>query len=66
MLMLSPSALLYYDYFLTFDMEVERFWGRPPSLISCGFFLNRYLSILGHIPVTLEFFGTSLSLSVGQ
>ncbi|RPD76978.1 hypothetical protein L226DRAFT_559154 [Lentinus tigrinus ALCF2SS1-7] len=54
-------ALLYYDYALTFGAEVERFWrfrkGRP-SWGTIGFFLNRYLSILGHIPVILEFFGS--------
>ncbi|RPD77003.1 hypothetical protein L226DRAFT_357034 [Lentinus tigrinus ALCF2SS1-7] len=54
-------ALLYYDYALTFGAEVGRFWrfrkGRP-SWGTIGFFLNRYLSILGHIPVIWEFFGS--------
>ncbi|RPD60805.1 hypothetical protein L227DRAFT_610899 [Lentinus tigrinus ALCF2SS1-6] len=54
-------ALLYYDYALTFGAEVERFWrfrmGRP-SWGGIGFFLNRYLSVLGHIPVIWEFFGS--------
>ncbi|KAI0695281.1 hypothetical protein C8T65DRAFT_815104 [Cerioporus squamosus] len=44
-------------------MEVGRFWrftsGRP-SWGAVGFFLNRYLSILGHVPVILEFFGSEV------
>ncbi|KAI0695256.1 hypothetical protein C8T65DRAFT_584450, partial [Cerioporus squamosus] len=56
-------AVLYYDYALTFSMEVGRFWrftsGRP-SWGAVGFFLNRYLSILGHVPVILEFFGSEV------
>ena len=56
--------MLYYDFALTFGMEVERFWGRRLTLVSCVFFLNRYIALAGHIPVFWEFFGHSLSLSV--
>lgn len=45
-------------------MEVERFWCRRLSLYSLGFFLNRYLSLVGHIPIMMEFFSSSLSESV--
>ncbi|EJF59266.1 hypothetical protein DICSQDRAFT_128421 [Dichomitus squalens LYAD-421 SS1] len=50
-------AILYYDYALTIVAEVERFWMRRWSLVSLIFFLNRYLSLLGHIPVAYELFG---------
>jgi hypothetical protein len=43
-------------------MEVERFW--TSSWCTWGsflFFLNRYLSVLGHIPVVLEYFWTTPS-----
>ncbi len=50
------SAILYYDFALTVDTEIERFWGRPWSLVSFGFYLNRYLSLLGHIPVMYELY----------
>jgi hypothetical protein len=49
-----------YDYFLTLSSEIERFWKRR---CYCGlnwasflFFANRYLPLLGYIPVTLELF----------
>ncbi|EMD38373.1 hypothetical protein CERSUDRAFT_64629 [Gelatoporia subvermispora B] len=51
-------AVLYYDYFTTFSMEVERFWKQSPfSCISILFVINRYLSLIGPIPVTIEYFG---------
>ncbi|KAH9916252.1 uncharacterized protein BXZ73DRAFT_105882 [Epithele typhae] len=57
-------AILYYDYFLTFSLEVERFWSRRFTLVSFAFFLNRYVLLLGHIPVIFEFFGTNQSSSL--
>ncbi|TBU31207.1 hypothetical protein BD311DRAFT_752855 [Dichomitus squalens] len=50
-------SLLYYEYVLTFPLEVERYWHSAWSCASVLFFLNRYLSIFGHIPVIVEFFG---------
>ena len=47
-------AVLYFDYLLTLEMEVERFWKKPFSCLTFGFFLNRYLSLLAHIPVMYE------------
>ncbi|RPD77000.1 hypothetical protein L226DRAFT_521662 [Lentinus tigrinus ALCF2SS1-7] len=56
---LTPvSALLYYDYTLTVGAEIERFWYRSWSVVSFGFFLNRYLSLLGHIPVMYELYAS--------
>ena len=61
----SGPAVLYFDYSLTFGDEVERFWMRKFSPAAFGFFLNRYLSVLGHIPVMYEFFGPQVqSVSV--
>ncbi|KAL0573062.1 hypothetical protein V5O48_008903 [Marasmius crinis-equi] len=56
---LISFTILYYDYVLTFDMEVERFWLRPgwsPSAIL--FYLNRYLTLLGNVPNLLFSFWT--------
>ncbi|KAL7278595.1 hypothetical protein ACG7TL_007596 [Trametes sanguinea] len=50
-------AILYYDFVLTIPQEIERFWSRKLSWPSFLFFLNRYLSVIGHIPVIIEFFG---------
>jgi hypothetical protein len=53
-------VILYYDYLLTFSMEVERFWSlRTFTCASFFFFLNRYISVIGHIPVAIEFFWTT-------
>lgn len=52
-------ALLVYDYFLTLGFEIERFWIGRFGRFHYGsllFFANRYLSLLGYIPVALEFF----------
>jgi hypothetical protein len=53
----SPGALLYYDYFLTFTEEVVHFW----SPLQCNwgtviFLLNRYIAVFGHIPVVAQLF----------
>ncbi|KAM5533390.1 hypothetical protein V8D89_012940 [Ganoderma adspersum] len=52
-------GILYYDYALTFGMEVDRFWKRGSSFASFVFYFNRYLVLFGHIPVLYEFYGTS-------
>ncbi|KAH9039464.1 hypothetical protein EDB83DRAFT_1718881 [Lactarius deliciosus] len=50
-----PVAILYYDYALTLSREVEYFWPNPyrTGWVSSIFFLNRYFSILGHIPIII-------------
>ncbi|KZP03550.1 hypothetical protein FIBSPDRAFT_968891 [Athelia psychrophila] len=49
---LIPFVILYYDYSLTFADEVERFWNRNNfTWTSLFFFINRYLVLLGNIPV---------------
>jgi len=61
-------VVLYYDYVLTFSMEVQRFWPqRGFSWAVFFFYLNRYLSLLGHIPLVIEYFFHRLSnaLNVG-
>jgi hypothetical protein len=56
----ATIALLVYDYFLTLGSEIERFWkggfDRGLNWASFLFFANRYLALLGYIPVTLELF----------
>ncbi|EPQ53547.1 hypothetical protein GLOTRDRAFT_139744 [Gloeophyllum trabeum ATCC 11539] len=55
-LSLIAFAVLYYDYTLTFGIEVDRFWAPRFSWASFLFYLNRYLGIFGHIPVILQLF----------
>ncbi|TBU51490.1 hypothetical protein BD310DRAFT_953238 [Dichomitus squalens] len=53
---LHRAAILYFDYALTLGREVERFWKGRFALASFVFYLNRYLSLTGHIPVIYEFY----------
>ena len=52
-------GILYYDYFITLGMEIELYWRKPISLGSFGFFLNRYLSVIGYIPAMIEFYDST-------
>ncbi|KAF7299846.1 hypothetical protein HMN09_00991600 [Mycena chlorophos] len=54
-------TLSLYDYFITFDIEVQRFWGRKKTTLpSMLFFVNRYLVLLGNIPFMFEAFWFSV------
>jgi len=51
------------EYLLTLSDEVERFWRVGILNWATGlFFLNRYLTLLGHAPVAMEFFWTTSAL----
>ncbi|KAE9403556.1 hypothetical protein BT96DRAFT_878637, partial [Gymnopus androsaceus JB14] len=54
---LGSFTMLYYDYFLTLGREVNLFWMYPS--FACApvlFYLSRYLSLLGSIPVMISVF----------
>jgi len=55
---LSATVILFYDYALTLDREIQFLW--PPhnrqSWFTFGCLLNRYLPLLGHIPFFVTFF----------
>ena len=58
------AAVLVYEYFLTLLLEVERFWSaKRLSWSMFLFFLNRYLTLVGHIPLTVEYLFYSTSPS---
>lgn len=51
------QALLFYDYCLTLGTEIEYFWKRARvSAVSTLFVLNRYLTLLGQMPIIVEYF----------
>ncbi|KZP23491.1 hypothetical protein FIBSPDRAFT_1042930 [Athelia psychrophila] len=61
---LIPFVILYYDYSLTFADEVERFWNRNNfTWASTFFFINRYLVLLGNIPVLFAAFWDPSNIS---
>ncbi|KAJ7101344.1 hypothetical protein B0H15DRAFT_796166 [Mycena belliarum] len=49
-------ALLFYDYFLTLEWEVSRYWGSRLTVPNALFYLNRYATLLGTIPVVIQYF----------
>ncbi|KAJ7362331.1 hypothetical protein DFH08DRAFT_799382 [Mycena albidolilacea] len=49
-------TLLFYDFLLTLDWEISRYWGARISLSKFLFFLNRYGTLLGNIPVVVQRF----------
>ncbi|KAI0831459.1 hypothetical protein BC628DRAFT_1415956 [Trametes gibbosa] len=56
-LTLSALTILYYDYAMTFFSELEYYWiPASPSLSFLLFVVNRYIGILGPIPVFFEYF----------
>ncbi|KAJ6576046.1 hypothetical protein DFH09DRAFT_1311495 [Mycena vulgaris] len=56
---LIAFTLLFYDYFLTLDWEVARYWGSILTVPNVLFFLNRYGTLFGTIPVVFQFFWTA-------
>ncbi|KAH9953077.1 hypothetical protein BC827DRAFT_193660 [Russula dissimulans] len=54
----SVIVLLYYDYMLNLDREIQFLW--PPhnkqGWVTAAYFLNRYLSVLGYLPLVVSFF----------
>ncbi|KAJ3813233.1 hypothetical protein F5876DRAFT_74096 [Lentinula aff. lateritia] len=64
---LAEFVILAYDYLLTFDLEIERFWKRDTRrLAAILFFVNRYLTLLGNVPFVLLFFRPGLILRYGD
>ncbi|KAI0937649.1 hypothetical protein AcV5_000436 [Taiwanofungus camphoratus] len=50
----AARALFVWDYAITLDQEVQHVWGRPLSMSTCLFFLNRYLNLLVTILELIE------------
>ncbi|KAJ7053154.1 hypothetical protein C8F01DRAFT_554855 [Mycena amicta] len=49
----AAFTLLFYDYLVTLEWEVSRYWGARPTSPTILFFANRYGTLLGNIPVVL-------------
>ena len=46
-------AILYYDWALTFGLEISSIWKRPVKASAILFLINRYFSIVGNVFVTI-------------
>lgn len=53
MLALTGASVSYYDCLLTFDKEVARYWKRPITWPAGLYFANRYVALIGQVPVIL-------------
>ncbi|KAJ7488258.1 hypothetical protein FB451DRAFT_1226818, partial [Mycena latifolia] len=53
---LISFTILFYDYFLTLEWEIVRYWGSPFTWPNILFFANRYGTLLGNIPVVMQYF----------
>ena len=49
-------VVLYWDFLVTFSLEVERFWGPrfSYSWATLSYFACRYLSLISHVPVVVQ------------
>lgn len=50
--------MLYYDYMLTLKDEIAFIWNRKSGSVTVLYFLNRYISLAGNIPVLLKYFAS--------
>ncbi|KAI0078631.1 hypothetical protein K474DRAFT_1660250 [Panus rudis PR-1116 ss-1] len=55
-------AILYYDWILTLPDEISLYWQRRCSFTSFLYFLNRYSSLIAHIPVAVQIYSPRLSI----
>ncbi|KAJ7466786.1 hypothetical protein B0H11DRAFT_2047661 [Mycena galericulata] len=58
-LVFIPFTILLYDYALTIGQEVERYWGNSLTWGGGLYYLNRYSTIIGTIPVFVEYLLTT-------
>ncbi|KAJ6518380.1 hypothetical protein DFH09DRAFT_1287588 [Mycena vulgaris] len=58
-LLIAPFTILVYEYILTFEREVTRYWGTPFSWGTLFFYLNRYSPLFGTIPVIVQYYSTT-------
>ncbi|KAJ7121496.1 hypothetical protein C8R44DRAFT_166641 [Mycena epipterygia] len=56
---LVSFTLLFYDYFLTLEWEISRYWSSAFTWPNILFFANRYGTLLGNIPVVIEYFSST-------
>ncbi|OCH89167.1 hypothetical protein OBBRIDRAFT_794523 [Obba rivulosa] len=55
---LAALSILYYEYLATLSLEVKVYWKRGAlSFAAILYTLNRYLALLGGVPIIFEFFG---------
>jgi len=62
----EPKVILYHDYFLTLPKEVEFYWcAGSHTWASIVFLANRYVAVLGHLPLFYVILGNPCKTNVG-
>ncbi len=60
------KVILYYDYFITLPSEIDRFWcAGSHTWASTVFLANRYVALLGHLPLFYVIFAPACKAAVG-
>lgn len=54
------TAFLFYDFFLTIPMEVQKIWSRRFSLVALLYYLNRYVPIAGYMIILAFMFSPGI------
>ncbi|TDL24506.1 hypothetical protein BD410DRAFT_91988 [Rickenella mellea] len=61
---IASYTIFYHDYFLTLRREIQYFWRRRHGTATVFFFLNRYVSFFGILPLIISnFFDWSVKMS---
>ncbi|KAJ7036378.1 hypothetical protein C8F04DRAFT_1095375 [Mycena alexandri] len=58
-LILVPLTVLVYEYLLTLEYEASTFWGTRLTWGSFFFYLNRYTSLFGTLPILIQYYSTT-------
>ncbi|KAJ7470124.1 hypothetical protein B0H11DRAFT_2237713 [Mycena galericulata] len=58
-LIVVPYTILVYEYLLTLEQEVSRFWGTRLTWGTFFFYLNRYSSLFGTLPILVQYYSTT-------
>jgi len=64
---LAAIVVYFYDYLMTFSLEVEVVWGRKMSANITLLLLNRYMTLFAYIPTSVLLFNRpeNLVLNLG-
>ncbi|KAJ7675558.1 hypothetical protein B0H17DRAFT_1080680 [Mycena rosella] len=58
-LIIVPFTILVYEYLITLEHEVSRFWGTRLTWGTAFFYLNRYSSLFGTVPIVFQYYSTT-------
>ncbi|KAJ7751542.1 hypothetical protein DFH07DRAFT_826351 [Mycena maculata] len=60
---ITSFTILFYEYLLTLDQEILTYWGTGLTWATVLFYLNRYMSLVGSLPIVLESFWNTNNLN---